>query len=70
MKGPKNDKTIKHVLGANYTLPRIPTEKLVDEDAKVEAIVRFIARRAAERDYAELLRAIENRDNPDNTEET
>ena len=65
MKGQKDD-TLKHALGLNYTLPSIPVSKLADTDAKVEAIVKFIAKRAAESDYAELLRAIKTDDNADN----
>lgn len=65
MKGQKDD-TLKHALGLNYTLPSIPVSQLSDTDAKVEAIVKFIAKRAAESDYAELLRAIKTDDNADN----
>jgi len=66
MKGNKYDKTLKHALGLNYTLPSIPVSKLADTNAKVEAIVKFIAKRAAEKDYAELLRAIKNKDDNPN----
>lgn len=61
----KYDISLKHALGANYTLPGVNVSKLADTDAKVEAIVKFIARRAAESDYAELLRAIKDRETTD-----
>ena len=69
MKGNKYDKTLKHALGPNYTLPSVPVSQLADTDEKVEAIVKFIARRAAESDYAELLRAIENKATIDSQEQ-
>lgn len=35
----------------------------VSTDQRVEALVRFIARRAAEEDYQELLRTLDPQDN-------
>lgn len=65
MKGKNYDRTLKHALGLNYTLPSVPISDLADTEAKVDAIIKFIARRAAESDYAELLRAIESQKTSD-----
>lgn len=63
------DSMSKHALGSKYTLPSIPASRLADTDAKVEAIVKFIAKRAAEKDYAELLRAINDQETTDTQEQ-
>ena len=46
-----------------YDTARKHSSKSGEADPRIVALVRFIARRAAEEDYKELLRAIENGEN-------
>lgn len=44
-------------------IPDTLSQEIISEDQRIHALVRFIARRAAEKDYYELLAALKN--NPD-----
>ncbi len=59
MKGKDHRLNLERLASTGRRLRETPAPKLDAAEGKVRAIVRYLARRAAENDYRELLRALE-----------